>query len=106
MDISLHTGDSKNLIINVVDGNNSPIDLTNATIEWILADKDTTVLAKSIGNGITVNIPTNGQFKISLTSSNTKNLSGVYTHMARVTTFSGDSSIILEGTITITKTLI
>jgi len=106
MDITLYSGDSRNLIINVTDENNSSINLTGASIEWILTSSNSTILSKSVGAGIAINNPTNGQFTISISSANTRNLSGIYQHLVRVTTTDGNSSIVLTGNITITKALL
>jgi len=106
VDISLYSGDSRNLIINVVDENSNVINLTNATIEWILINQNSTILSKSVGEGITITNPTNGQFKIEIAITETKNLAGDYEHMARVITANGDSSIVFTGKITIQPSLI
>jgi hypothetical protein len=106
MDLSFYAGDSRNLIINVTDENNLPIDLTNANVKWILTSQGNTILSKSIGSGITINNPKQGQFTIYLKANDTKNLSGNYEQAARVTTSSGESSIVLAGTVTISDSLL
>ncbi|RII32861.1 hypothetical protein D2A34_21950 [Clostridium chromiireducens] len=106
MDLSFYSGDSRNLIINVVDENNSSINLTGATVEWALINNDLVLIKKSINSGITISNATGGQFKIEITSSDTDNLSGNYRHLARVTTADGRSSIVISGTIKIEKSLI
>lgn len=106
MDITFYSGDSRNLIINVVDENNTPISLTGANIEWILINQGNTILSKSVSSGITINNDSVGQFTISLTTNDTRSLNGTYQHMARVTTEDGSSSVVLTGTITIEASLI
>ncbi|OPJ63674.1 hypothetical protein [Clostridium chromiireducens] len=107
MDISFYSGDSRNLVISVTDENNNAINLNSATIKWVLIDnKDSAILSKEVGNGIKITNPTSGQFTISVLAQDTKNLEGNYKHMARVTTSSGESSIVLTGSINIMKSLI
>ena len=106
MDISFYSGDSRNFIINVVDENNNPINLTGATIEWALISTGLVLLKKSIGKGITLSKPTEGQFIINVTSSDTDTLVGNYNHLARVTTTDEESSIVISGTIVVEKSVI
>ena len=106
MDISFYSGDSRNLIINVVDENNNPINLTESVIEWVLISNGLVLLKKSIDKGITLSKPAEGQFKIIIDSSDTDSLSGTYNHLARVTTTDGESSIVISGTILVEKSLI
>lgn len=105
-DITFYSGDSRNLVITVNDSNNQPIDLTGAKIEWIVTDDTTTILSKSVNSGITISNAAEGQFTITLLATETRKFSGSYQHMGRVTLSDGSSSIVLVGTITITKSLI
>lgn len=106
MDLSLYSGDSRNLIISVTDENNTPVNLDNATIKWILSSQDNIVLTKSNGKGITISNASQGQFIIALAVSDTQDLNGNYVHAARVTTSNAESSIVLTGAVTITKALL
>jgi len=106
MDLSLYSGDSRNLIISVTDENNAPINLENATIKWILSSQNNIELTKSNGKGVTISNASQGQFIIALAATDTQNLSGNYVHAARVTTSNGESSIVLQGAVTITKALL
>lgn len=107
MDITFYAGDSRNLIINVVDQDNNPVILIGATIKWVLVNSQgSSVISKSVGSGITINNASGGQFTISLSVNDTKGLSGNFQHIARVTTSDGSSSIVLTGTITVQPSLI
>jgi hypothetical protein len=107
MDLSLYAGDSRNIIINVVDQNNTVVPLFGATIEWVLADNQGSILlTKQVGSGISIADSAKGQFVISITSNNTASLNGTYQHAARVTIPDGESSIVLAGTVTVAKGLI
>jgi len=106
MDLTLYAGDSRNLKISVTDENSVPINLTGATIKWILTDQGSVKLSKVISSGITISNPTQGEFTVLLTASNTKTLSGTYQQMVRVTTADGNSSIVMTGSITIKESLI
>jgi hypothetical protein len=106
MDLSFYAGDSKNLIVTVLDENNSPITLTGSSIKWVLISQNSIILSKTVSSGITITNAVQGQFKITLTTVDTKNLIGTYQHFVRVTTADGSSSIILTGTITVEESLI
>ena len=85
MDINLYAGDSRNIVVNVVDENNAPINLYGATIEWVLVSGSSVILTKAIGSGIMLSDPANGGFTIPIMASETDSLMGIYTHEARVT---------------------
>jgi len=106
MDISFYSGDSRDLIISVVDENDKPIDLTDASIEWVLAENDLIKLKKNIGEGVTIVNAQEGLFKIEISSDDTGSLKGDYKQLARVTISGGKSSIVLDETIKIEKSLI
>jgi hypothetical protein len=105
LDLSLHTGDTRDIIVTAKDlKDNSIIDLTNATIVCVIVKGETVVMTKTIGSGITVaNPPTGGQFIIALTADDTKALLGSYTHQTRITIDADKSEIVLEGMLNITK---
>lgn len=106
MNLSFYAGDSRNLIVTVVDQNGEIVPLTGATIKWILVSQDTIMLSKKTDSGITLSDPAMGQFTIALTASDTKTLNGTYQHMARVTTADGNSSIVLTGTVIVEGSLV
>lgn len=105
-DFALYSGDSKKLNASIVDENNAPLNLTNATFKWVLANDTATVLSKSIGNGITITNAPYGQCTISITTADTQSLSGTYIHEARVTDSNGNSSIVFSGTVTVKKAFV
>ena len=104
-DFSLYSGDSMQLNASIVDENNAPVDLTGATIKWVLANDTATVLSKSIGNGITITNAAQGQCAIAITSVDTQILSGSYTHAARLINGS-ESKIVFTGAVTISKAIV
>lgn len=106
MDISFYSGDSRNFIISVVDENNMPIDLTGASIEWVLIENDLIKLKKKIGDGVTIVNAQEGRFKIEISSEDTGSLKGEYKQLARVSINDGSSSIVLDGIVKIEKSLI
>jgi hypothetical protein len=100
-DMTLYSCDNKNLIVNVVDQNNTPVVLTGATITWVLLKGTSIILTKTVGAGVTISSST--QFTAALLTSDTAPLSGVYQQQARVTLANGQSAMVLTGTVTIIK---
>jgi hypothetical protein len=69
-------GDSFILPISYTDSNNNPIDLTGYTAKIEVRDKPggkIVCAVGTIGNGITISTPTNGEILINLTPTMTKN---------------------------------
>lgn len=106
-DFSIYAGDSRSLTITVKDPSGNIVNLTGATIKWVLVDAGgNSINAKDSiaggSGGITINNATAGQCTIQLASADTMNLlTGSYTHEARMIDSANNSSIIFKGTITV-----
>jgi Ethanolamine utilization protein EutJ (predicted chaperonin) len=108
-DFSMYAGDSRNLIVTVTDPNNNVINITGATIKWVLVNGDQVVRYKDnqSAGGITITNATNGQFQVSITSNDTTSLPpGTYQHEARMIDSSGNSSLLFTGNVTISKSYV
>jgi len=100
--ISMLAGNSKQLIVSIVDQNNNPVDLTSMNVQWVLKDStNTVILSKTVGNGITITNATQGQCTITISSSDSKNLLGTYTHQASIIDSQNNSSVVFVGTIVV-----
>lgn len=103
-DFSIYVGDSRTLTVVVKDETLAAVNITGATIKWVLVNNGGTILQKDNGaiGGITITNATQGQFSIALLATNTSQLkAGSYTHQARLTDSSGNSSIIFKETVTV-----
>lgn len=95
-------GDTVKINISVTDQNNAAVDLTNATVTWLLyKNLNDTAVSKSTTTGITITNVRGGVFQISLTAADTQNLAGMYTHAAKVTDALGNAITVTTGTATI-----
>lgn len=104
-DFSLCKGDSRQITVTVKDQNGTVINLTGATIRWVLLNPArATLLYKdnTPSKGITITDAVNGLCSIKIDTKDTQNLSaGSYSHEARVIDSNGNSSRVFKGTITV-----
>lgn len=83
---------------------NTLVDLTGATITWIVKQGSTTAYTKSVGSGIAVT--GTGSFTITLTSSNTSTMSGAYTHECVVVLADGTRATVFTGMLQVATSLV
>ena len=97
-------GDTKQLIITVKDANDSPVNISGATIEWKCARSlnKPTKIYKTTSSGITITNGPNGTFAVTLNAGDSSNLLGNYIHEARMT-LSGNISTVISGTMKVNK---
>ena len=111
LNFTMHSGDSKNIIVTVKDENDAVVDITGATVDWQMArsqNSATPDLVKSTtgGNGITLTDPVNGVFTVALDATDSDDFIGAYYHEAQVTDAGGKISTVIIGTITVLTDLI
>lgn len=95
-------GDTKDLEIRVVDGDNNPLDLTGSTLEWRLykdVDSPELIYKDLMNDGIDVTDAVGGVFVVRLIPLDTVtgNLHGRYEHEAIVTDVRGYVATVLTG---------
>ena len=90
----------------MTDADGIAINLTGATISYVIFSGGVATITKTIGSGITVTDATAGTFTITLTSANTASLAGSYYHECQVTDSSSNISTIFIGSVTINADLI
>ena len=102
--LRLTSGDTARLEVVVTDDLGSPKDISGASIRWALTDRrgTSTILEKTVGDGITITAPDAGEFEVLVDPADTADLSGRYRHEAEVTDAYGNVSTVLSGTATIT----
>jgi hypothetical protein len=106
-DFTMFSGDSKVLQTSLTDDTNAVVDITGAEITWQLSRKVTSpaILTKTVGSGITITNPANGQFEVAIDPVDTADLKGDYYHEIEMV-LNGVVSTVLTGTVTIQPDLI
>lgn len=90
----IRQGDQRNVVITVFDSTGALLDLTGASLSWVLITSEwgELLLSKAVGTGITIANQTTskGQVTVSLLPADTATLEPrAYTHQLRATTQSG-----------------
>lgn len=103
--ITMFAGDSKNLVVTVLNDSGGPIDLTGAVIKWIMYRNNVgaDVTKSSLNGGITISDPLSGVFTISVLSADTSDLAGSFNHAAQVTDARGFATVVMNGRVTINQ---
>lgn len=94
----MFAGDTENVVVTVTEGG-SPINLSGATIRWVMkrAGSVTPLISKTSPAGITITDTAGGKFTISLMPADTEDQRGDYYHEAEVTDASGNVSTVMTG---------
>lgn len=102
-DFLMWSGDDKVITVTVYDNDDNVVNITGATITWQLSQNidSSALITKTVGSGIALSDPVNGQFTITLEPADTASLAGRYYHEAQITDSSGDISTGLVGHATI-----
>lgn len=105
-DFTIWIGETTNLPITTLDDAGAVVNITGATIDWVLKHhvlSDAVLITKATGgNGIVLTDPTNGVFTVSLTPTETEVLGhGDYYHEAEITDTSLNENVVMTGTATL-----
>ena len=110
-DFSIPSGDD--VVLNFTVSDDQMSSLSGATVRWRAYHQKFTVpygepvISKQTGgNGITITNAANRLFDVSISESDTQNLTGRYYHEAEVEDASGNKSTVTIGIMTITLTKI
>jgi len=103
--IELFSGDTKLINITVLDQDSVVVDLTGASVDFIIAKYPghTALITKTIGSGVVLTDAANGIMDVTLLPADTESLQGAYNFQCKVTDLSGRESTVLHGTVTILK---
>jgi hypothetical protein len=105
-DFEMYQGDTKQLIVSVVDGDGVAVDLTGAIITWKLYKSiagDVPDVVKTLGEGANVTDALNGEFIVELAEADTLNMVGQYYHEAQVQDIRGYKTTVMTGKVVINK---
>lgn len=82
----IHQGNNKILAFEVLDPLGAVVNISTASIEWLLSDdrNGTTRITKSTIDGITITDGPNGLFEVTLDAADTNDLEGDFYHEATV----------------------
>lgn len=98
----IYIGDAKQVIITAYDENDAILDLSGYDIVWVMYKSTTKniMLSKSLGSGITVPTPSNGQILIDILPVDTENIvPNTYLHECEISTSPTDVSTITTGSV-------
>lgn len=107
-DFSMYAGDDKLLTVTVTDEDGDAVDLTSATIKWQAAKSygKSSAIEKDTTGGISITDASGGVFQVTLSDTDTEDLSGNYVHEAEVTFADGSIATVLQGTMNIKPVVI
>lgn len=97
-------GDSLTIQITVTDSSGNALDLSGASIEWVLTETHdrTRLIEKTTENGgISITDAANGVFEIYVQPQDTADLTGDFDHEAEVTDAGGNVVTVTSGIISI-----
>lgn len=97
------SGNSKNIEVTIKDKEGNAVDLTGATVKWLVHSSGTQRVYKDTANGILITDAENGEILISLLSSDTSSLSGEYSHELKIIDSDGKASTVAVGKMNVTK---
>lgn len=114
-DFDMHSGDSRDLEITVVDENDAAVDVSAATMTWELSKLDSSgtlpaprgaaLVTKTVGSGITITDGPNGELTVALDPADTADLRGDHYHELQIVT-GGKTSTVLFGKVAVLKDLV
>ena len=119
-DFEIHRGDSRQILFQVVDPGLVPVDITGATMTWVISELDeddvntipapipgSTLATKTVGTGITLTTPATGNGTIVLSSVDTTGLNAPeqYYHEAQMV-LGGETTTIMYGILTLKRDII
>lgn len=99
---SMASGDSKQLIVTIVDDAGAPVDVTGGTVVYVIADREVRV-TKTTGDGVVIDEST---VTVTLDPADTAALAGLYGHEMQVTDVAGHVYTVLTGQVSIAKDVI
>jgi hypothetical protein len=101
----IFSGDTKIIVVDVVEGSGNPINLAGASLlEWVLKrapGAKLPLIRKVIDSGITVTDASVGRFEIFLDAQDTEKLGGTYYHECDLIDALGNRSTIFYGYVVI-----
>lgn len=95
-------GDSKQIIITVYDENDAILPLDGYEVSWVMyrSTNKQLVLSKTLGDGITIPTPSNGQIVIDFLPDDTVNIvPNTYAHECEISTGPTDVSTVTVGAV-------
>lgn len=114
----MHRGDDRDLTFTVVDEAAAAVDITGATLTWVLANQDpkitgspaprgSALVTKTVGSGITITDAVAGEGTVSILPADTTGLKAPASYYYELqVVLSGKTTTILFGNITLSRDLI
>lgn|SRR5690606_34993416 len=101
-DARMTSGDTKRLRVTITDSDGVEVDVTGATIIYVIADSQERV-RKATGDGITID---GAVVTVTLDPADTAELAGVYAHEMQIVDGAGQVQTVFTGQMSIAKDLI
>ena len=99
LDIRMVQNNDQNFQFNVLDNNQNPVNITDFQIVWQVKKSflSAALITKTVGSGITMVNPSQGQFVVSLLAADTASMApGSYFHEAIATDTTGKSTTLTD----------
>ena len=105
--LSVNRGNDRLLEIEVRDKQDTPIDITGASLFFYVSKRrySTVIIAKAIGSGITVVDATEGKIEVGITNQDSNLPVGDYYYELLLEDVEGNRYTVLQGTLEITYSL-
>jgi hypothetical protein len=102
-DFTVWQGTTLSINVTVTDEAGSPKDISGWSGSWAMWDDFGVRVLKTVGDGITIVSPTNGNINISVEVEDIKNLLGNYKHECRMVDTTSQEDVVLTGQITVER---
>lgn len=103
-DFELFAGDDFILEFTVTDEDGTALNITGASISWVVWDGSTAVLTKTTASGISITDAAAGEFRVTLAPADTYTLEPkAYAHGANVSIEAGAYMTVATGTMILSK---
>lgn len=100
-DFSMWQGENKKLLVQVLDCNDDPVNLTTISdLEWVMQTGFYLVdpkVIKKLGTGIEITDALDGRFEVELDPGDTEELAGFLQHEARLVDMDGNKYTVMIG---------
>jgi hypothetical protein len=102
---NMMAGETRKMNVTITDPSGKAINLSGATIQWVLKRdvSSPAIVQKTLGAGVSITDIATGKILIFLEPTDTQNLSGNYYHIAKLTDGLGEVSYPFKGNIYVEK---
>ncbi len=105
--LEMFAGDTRVLHVTVLDQDSAVVDITGATVNFMVSKRRTTspLFTKTVGSGVVISDGPNGEMDITLDPADTTSLKGAHYFECEVTDVSSRKTTVLYGTLSILRSI-